>query len=149
MKIKTKIGIFAGLVLLAPVAASAQNLVAPKSSNWRSADKGEIKTVYVGNASNHYFLYCHTKAPHCVTPEENKNYLLFNSNTRWKMPGGKVPDYAGRAPGLDRQVQPGRERRPLCRRTIMATSACSPGPSWRRLRAEHHHVRGRIVYGTR
>jgi hypothetical protein len=48
-----------------------------------------MKTVYVGNSTHHYFLYCNTKVAGCITPEENKDYLLFNSNTRWKMPGAK------------------------------------------------------------
>src|SRR5262249_30199078 len=48
-----------------------------------------MRVVYVGNSTNHYFLYCDMKAAGCIKPEENKNYLLFNSNTRWKMPGAK------------------------------------------------------------
>ena len=48
-----------------------------------------MRVVYVGNSTNHYFLYCSMKAAGCMEPEENKNYLLFNSNTRWKMPGAK------------------------------------------------------------
>ena len=52
--------------------------------------EGDTKSVYVGNANNHYMLYCSTKASGgCITPEENKNYLLFDANTRWKMPGAK------------------------------------------------------------
>jgi len=27
--------------------------------------------------------------PKCITPERNKNYLLFNKDTRWKMPRAK------------------------------------------------------------
>ena len=51
-------------MLLAPVAASAQNLVAPEIVQLENLlDEGEMKTVYVGNDSNRYFLYCHTKAP--------------------------------------------------------------------------------------
>src|SRR5262249_10265916 len=41
------------------------------------------------NSTNHYFLFCNMKAAGCIKPEENKNYLLFNSNTRWKMPDAK------------------------------------------------------------
>jgi hypothetical protein len=49
-----------------------------------------MRTVYVGNANNHYLIYCNTKADAgCITPEENKNYLLFDAKTRWKMPGAK------------------------------------------------------------
>jgi hypothetical protein len=88
MKNKIEIGLFVGLMLFA---VSAQNLFPPEVVQLENVlEEGEMKTVYVGNSTNHYFLYCNTKAAHCITPEENKNYLLFNSNTRWKMPGGKV-----------------------------------------------------------
>lgn len=87
---KIKIGLFVGLMLLAPIAASAQNLVPPEIVQLENVqEEGEMKTIYVGNSTNHYFLYCDTKAAGCITPEEKKNYLLFNSNTRWKMPGAK------------------------------------------------------------
>jgi hypothetical protein len=32
-------------------------------------------------------LFCNVKTDGCVTPKENKNYLLFDGKTRWKMPG--------------------------------------------------------------
>lgn len=86
-----KIVLCAGLMLLAPVAASAQNLVPPEVVQLENVQvEGDMRTVYVGNANNHYLLYCNIKAEAgCITPEENKNYLLFNANTRWKMPGAK------------------------------------------------------------
>ena len=46
-----------------------------------------IKTVTVGNANSHYGLSCNVNAAGCVTPEAETDYLLFNSRTRWKMPG--------------------------------------------------------------
>jgi hypothetical protein len=48
-----------------------------------------MKIVTVGNAEGHYTLICNVKADGCITPERNKNYLLFNKDTRWKMPGAK------------------------------------------------------------
>jgi len=90
MKIKINIGLFVGLMLLAPVAASAQNLVPPEVVQLENLQEdGDMRVVYMGNSTNHYFLYCNMKAAGCIKPEENKNYLLFNSNTRWKMPGAK------------------------------------------------------------
>jgi Caspase domain len=47
----------------------------------------DIKTVMAGNDSRHYLLFCNINSAGCVTPEPSKNYLLFNKNTRWKMPG--------------------------------------------------------------
>jgi len=84
-----KIVLCAGLMLLAPIAASAQNLVPPEVVQLENVQvEGDMRTVYVGNANNHYLLYCNIKAAAgCITPEENTNYLLFNANTRWKMPG--------------------------------------------------------------
>jgi hypothetical protein len=48
---------------------------------------GEMRTVYVGNANEHWVLYCNVKAAGCITPNANRNYLLFDAKTRWKMPG--------------------------------------------------------------
>jgi hypothetical protein len=49
-----------------------------------------MRTIYVGNANNQYLLYCNLKATAgCIAPEENKNYLMFNASTRWRMPGAK------------------------------------------------------------
>lgn len=86
-----KIALLATMVLLPATAASAQKLVPPEVVQLENVQvEGDTRTVYVGNANNHYFLYCSIKAPAgCITPEENKNYLLFNANTRWKMPGAK------------------------------------------------------------
>jgi hypothetical protein len=86
-----KIAPLASLMLLSATAASAQNLVAPEVVQLENLQvEGDMRTVYVGNANNHYLLFCNTKASAgCITPEENKNYLLFNANTRWKMPGAK------------------------------------------------------------
>ncbi len=85
-----KIVLLAGLLLLSATTASAQNLVPPEVQLENLHVEGDMRTVYVGNANNHYLLYCNTKASAgCITPEENKNYLLFNANTRWKKPGAK------------------------------------------------------------
>jgi hypothetical protein len=86
-----KNALFASLMLLFATAASAQNLVPPEVVQLENMQvEGEMRTVYVGNANNHYLLYCNTKTSGgCITPEENQNYLLFNANTRWKMPGAK------------------------------------------------------------
>jgi hypothetical protein len=86
-----KVALLAGLTLLFATAARAQNLVPPEVVRLENMQvEGDMRTVYVGNANNHYLIYCNIKASAgCITPEENKNYLLFNSNTRWKMPGAK------------------------------------------------------------
>ena len=107
MKIKINIGLFVGLMLLAPVAASAQNLVPPEVVQLENLQEdGDMRVVYMGNSTNHYFLYCNMKAAGCIKPEENKNYLLFNSNTRWKMPGAK--DFITLATVQDWTSLPGR-----------------------------------------
>jgi hypothetical protein len=36
-----------------------------------------------------YTLFCNVKAAGCITPERGKNYLLFDTSTRRKMPGAK------------------------------------------------------------
>jgi hypothetical protein len=86
-----KIAMLASLMLWSVTAASAQNLVPPEVVQLEMMQvEGGMRTVYVGNANNHYLLYCNTEASSgCITPEENQNYLLFNANTRWKMPGAK------------------------------------------------------------
>ena len=67
-----------------------QNLVPPEVVQLENVQvEGDMKTIYVGNANKHYLLFCNIKADGCITPEENKNYLLFDSNTRWEMPGAK------------------------------------------------------------
>ena len=71
-------------------AASAQDIVPPEVVRFENVRvDGEMKIVTVGNAKNHYSLFCNVKADGCITPERNKNYLLFNKDTRWKMPGAK------------------------------------------------------------
>jgi hypothetical protein len=85
-----KIVLFASLILLSATAASAQKLVPPEVVQLENLQvEGDMRTVYVGNANNHYLIYCNTKADGCFTPEENKNYFLFTESTRWKLPGAK------------------------------------------------------------
>jgi hypothetical protein len=74
-------------LLLHHIAASAQNIVPPEVVQLENVKiDGDMKTIYVGNSSKHYVLDCNTKAAGCITPQENKNYLLFNKDTHWKMP---------------------------------------------------------------
>ena len=74
-------------VILTAGAARAQNLVPPEIVRLENVQgEGETKINDVGNAKKHYFLHCNTKAAGCITPEENKNYLLFNKYTHWKLP---------------------------------------------------------------
>jgi hypothetical protein len=78
------------LLLLNPAAASSQTLIPPEVVQFENAHvDDDVKTVAVGNAKRHYSLFCNVKAAGCITPEPNKNYLLFNKDTRWKMPGAK------------------------------------------------------------
>ena len=85
-----KIVLLALPLLLHSVAASAQNLVPPEVVRFENVHvDGDVKTVTVGNANGHYSLFCNVKADGCITPERGKNYLLFDANTRWKMPGAK------------------------------------------------------------
>ncbi|MGH9611528.1 MAG: hypothetical protein ACRD4P_00460 [Bryobacteraceae bacterium] len=48
-----------------------------------------VKTLTMSNTHGDYLLSCSIKAAGCTTPEPAKNYLLFNKNTRWKMPGAQ------------------------------------------------------------
>ncbi len=50
-------------------------------------ESGDVKTVIVGNDNGEYTLFCNTKASNCLTPAPAKDYYVFNSNTKWKMPG--------------------------------------------------------------
>jgi hypothetical protein len=78
------------MLILHPVAASAQELVPPEVVRFENVHvDGDVRIVTVGNANRHYSLSCNVKAAGCITPEPNKNYLLFNKDTRWKMPGAK------------------------------------------------------------
>ncbi len=52
-------------------------------------ERGDVKTVIVGNDKGEYTLFCNTKASNCLTPAPAKDYYVFNSNTKWKMPGAK------------------------------------------------------------
>jgi hypothetical protein len=85
-----KIGLFAFLLVLHPAWASAQSIVPPETVRLENVRvDGEMKIVTVGNAKAHYTLFCNVKADGCITPERNKNYLFFNKDTRWKLPGAK------------------------------------------------------------
>jgi hypothetical protein len=83
-----KVVLLAVLLLLHPVVAGAQNLVRPEVVRFENVRvDGDIKIVIVGNAQRHYSLFCNVETAGCITPERGKNYLLFDANTRWKMPG--------------------------------------------------------------
>src|SRR5262249_40191554 len=70
-----------------PQASFAQDVVPPEVVRFENMHiDGDVKIVTVGNANRHYSLICNIKADSCITPERGKNYLLFNKNTRWKMP---------------------------------------------------------------
>ena len=76
------------MCLFATTTASAENAVRPEIVQLENVlVEGDMRTVYVGNANNHYLIYCNTKAEGCFTPEENKNYFLFTESTRWMLPG--------------------------------------------------------------
>jgi len=47
----------------------------------------DTRIVIVGNEKGSYQLYCEPKAASCIAPKEGMNYLLFDKNTYWKMPG--------------------------------------------------------------
>jgi len=80
--------LIAGLLsLFATTMTGAENAVRPEVVQLENVlVEGEMRTVYVGNANNHYLIYCNTKAEGCFEPEENKNYFLFTESTRWKLP---------------------------------------------------------------
>ena len=46
-----------------------------------------MKVVAMGNSNNHYTIYCNIEASGCITPEPDRNYLLIDKRTHWKMPG--------------------------------------------------------------
>lgn len=77
------------MFLLSATEVLAQELVPPEVVKLENVlVEGDMKSVYVGNANNHYMLYCDLKASGgCITPEENQNYLLFDAKTRWKLSG--------------------------------------------------------------
>ena len=71
-------------------AVHAQEIVPPEIVRLESIRvDNDMKIVTVGNAKGHYKLICNVNADGCITPQRNKNYLLFNKDTRWKMPGAK------------------------------------------------------------
>jgi len=90
-----KIAPFAFLLLLHPISASSQESPSPSGAPVppeivrleKVQVEDELKNVRVGNSKRSYLLYCNVKADGCMTPEPDKNYLLFDKNTRWKMPG--------------------------------------------------------------
>jgi hypothetical protein len=49
----------------------------------------DMKMVTMGNAKRSYWLICNVKAEGCITPDTDTDYLLFDKNTRWMMPGAK------------------------------------------------------------
>lgn len=70
--------------------ASAQSPVPPDVVRLENMTvRDGVRTVYAGNSNKHYVMTCDVKAEGCIKPEPDKNYLLFNGNTRWKMPGAK------------------------------------------------------------
>ncbi len=75
-------------MMLVAAAANAQTSIPPEVVQLENvqADSG-MRIVYVGNANKHYVLLCKVNAAGCITPQANKNYLLFDTNTRWKLPG--------------------------------------------------------------
>jgi len=78
------------LLILHPAVAGAQALVRPEVVRFENVRiNGEVKTVTVGNPQHHYSLFCNVKASGCITTDREKNYLLFDAKTRWKMPGAK------------------------------------------------------------
>jgi hypothetical protein len=75
---------------LSTTAASAQNICRPKSSILKNVQvEGDVRTVYVGNTGKHYALFWSIKADGGITPEVNKNYLLFNANRKVEEPCGR------------------------------------------------------------
>ena len=77
-------------MLVSVSTAYAETLVPPEVVRLENVKvEGDIRTVYMGNANRHYVLFCNIKEDGCFTPSSDKNYLLFNANTRWKMPGAK------------------------------------------------------------
>jgi hypothetical protein len=70
--------------------ARAQDIVPPEIVRFENVRvDGDVKTVTMGNAKGHYSLSCNVKADGCITPKPNKNYLLVNKDTRWKIPGAR------------------------------------------------------------
>jgi hypothetical protein len=73
-----------------PASSVEQGVIAPEVVRSEKVHiENGLKMLTVGNANGHYLLSCYTEAGGCITPEPNKNYLLINKNTYWKMPGAK------------------------------------------------------------
>jgi hypothetical protein len=76
------------LTMLLDIAAAYAQTLPPEVVRLENLQiEDNVKTVYVGNANKHYVLFCNVKTDGCITPEENKDYLLFNKDSRWMMPG--------------------------------------------------------------
>src|SRR5215471_13719953 len=69
--------------------ANAGNGVVPPEAvrvEKQSAD-GDTRYAIVGNDKGHYWLICKSNSKGCISLDRSRNYLLFNSRTRWKLPG--------------------------------------------------------------
>lgn len=77
-------------IMLVVPAAKADDLVPPDVVRLENVRvDADMRTIYVGNANRHWVLFCNVKAAGCITPDADRNYLLFDAKTRWKMPGAK------------------------------------------------------------
>ena len=71
---------------------SAQDIVPPEVVRFENVRiDGDMRIVTVGNAKKHYSLFCNVKADGCITPERNKNYLLFNTTLQNTAAGSISP----------------------------------------------------------
>src|SRR5262249_26468968 len=71
--------------------ANAENGVVPPETvrvEKQSAD-GDTRYATVGNEKGHFWLVCKATAKGCISLDASRNYLLFNSRTRWMLPGAK------------------------------------------------------------
>jgi hypothetical protein len=96
------VGLLASVTMLgASTVATAQNDV-QRSSNAQNgivppelvhvekqSTNNESRYVTVGNDKDHYWLFCKTTSEGCIQLQPGKNYYLFNSRTRWKLPRAK------------------------------------------------------------
>lgn len=69
--------------------ANAQNGIVPPEIVRVEKQSADSDTRYatVGNDKGHYWLFCDAGTPSCINLQAGKNYLLFDSRTRWKLPG--------------------------------------------------------------
>jgi hypothetical protein len=74
-----------------PKDESGNDLPVPEIVHARQVhmEAGDVKSVIVGSDNGEYTLFCNTKASNCLTPVPAKDYYVFNSNTKWQMPGAK------------------------------------------------------------